>query len=122
MGAWYPPRVETVASGGGGVRARGRRVRGALDVLVNNAGVISWRPFVEQGFVDLDTQVNVTGVMKLTWCFLPLVSDAVITVGSTAALHRSRTPPPYCATKRGPRGEIEVEPGGDVDLCGFADA
>ena len=101
--------------------------------------------------------------MKLTWCFLPLVTDAVITVGSTATLHQSRTPPPYCATKWGMRGfvkalalehpdklivsvhptvtatrmndmrgmppervadvifrvaagEIEVEPGGDVDL------
>jgi NAD(P)-dependent dehydrogenase (short-subunit alcohol dehydrogenase family) len=142
---------------------------GALDILVNNAGVISWRPFLEQDFGELDAQVNVNllGVMKLTWCFLPLVTDAVITVGSTATLHQSRTPPPYCATKWGLRGfvkalalehpdkrivsvhptvtatrmndmqgmppervadviyrvaagEIEVEPGGDVDLRDFA--
>ncbi len=138
---------------------------GALDVLVNNAGVISWKPFLEQEFGELDAQVNVNllGVMKLTWCILPLLTDAVITVGSTATLHQSRTPPPYCATKWGLRGfvkalalehpdklivsvhptvtatrmndmrgmppervadvifriaagEIEVEPGGDVDL------
>jgi NAD(P)-dependent dehydrogenase (short-subunit alcohol dehydrogenase family) len=83
---------------------------GALDVLVSNAGVISWRPFLEQSFDDLDTQVNVNllGVMKLTWCFLPLVSDAVIAVGSTATLHRSRTPPPYCATKWGLRGFVKA--------------
>ena len=143
---------------------------GALDILVNNAGVISWKPFLEQDFGELDAQVNVNllGVMKLTWCFLPLLTDAVITVGSTATLHQSRTPPPYCATKWGLRGfvkalalehpdklivsvhptvtatrmndmqgmppervadvifriaagEIEVEPGGDVDLREFAE-
>ena len=143
---------------------------GALDILVNNAGVISWKPFLEQEFGELDAQVNVNllGVMKLTWCVLPLLTDAVITVGSTATLHQSRTPPPYCATKWGLRGfvkalalehpdklivsvhptvtatrmndmqgmppervadvifriaagEIEVEPGGDVDLREFAE-
>ena len=143
----------------------------SVDVMVNNAGVISWRSFLEQGFGEIDDQVNVNllGVMKLTWCFLPLVTDAVITVGSTATLHRSRTPPPYCASKWGLRGfvkalalehpdkrivsvhptvtatrmndmrgmspervaevvfrvatgEIEVEPGGDVDLRDYADA
>ena len=144
---------------------------GAVDILVNNAGVISWKPFLEQDFGEIDDQVNVNllGVMKLTWCFLPLVTDAVITVGSTATLHQSRTPPTYCATKWGLRGfvkalalehpdkrivsvhptvtatrmndmrgmspervadvvyrvaagEIEVEPGGDVDLRDYADA
>ncbi len=142
-----------------------------VDVLVNNAGVVSWRPFLEQGFGEIDDQVNVNllGVMKLTWCFLPLVTDAVITVGSTATLHQSRTPPTYCATKWGLRGfvkalalehpgrrivsvhptvtatrmndmhgmspervadvvfrvasgDIEMEPGGDVDLRDFVDA
>jgi NAD(P)-dependent dehydrogenase (short-subunit alcohol dehydrogenase family) len=143
---------------------------GVLDILVNNAGVISWKPFLEQDFGELDAQVNVNllGVMKLTWCFLPLLTDAMITVGSTATLHQSRTPPPYCATKWGLRGfvkalalehpdklivsvhptvtatrmndmqgmspervadviflvaagEIEVEPGGDVDLREYAE-
>jgi NAD(P)-dependent dehydrogenase (short-subunit alcohol dehydrogenase family) len=143
---------------------------GVLDILVNNAGVISWKPFLEQDFGELDAQVNVNllGVMKLAWCFLPLLTDAVITVGSTATLHQSRTPPPYCATKWGLRGfvkalalehpdklivsvhptvtatrmndmrgmppervadvifrvaagEIEVEPGGDVDLREYAE-
>lgn len=136
-----------------------------VDVLVNNAGVISWKQFLEQGLGELDAQigVNLLGVMKLTWCLLPVVTDAVICIGSTATLHQSRTPPPYCASKWGLRGfvkalalehpdkrilsvhptvtatrmndmrgmppervaevvyrvavsEIEVEPGGDVDL------
>jgi NAD(P)-dependent dehydrogenase (short-subunit alcohol dehydrogenase family) len=143
---------------------------GRLDILVNNAGVISWRPFLEQDLGDIEEQilVNLLGVMRLTWCALPVLSDAVITVGSTATLHQSRTPPPYCASKWGLRGfvkalalehpdkrivsvhptvtatrmndmrgmpaervadvihrvaagEIEVEPGGDVDLRDYAD-
>ncbi len=83
---------------------------GSLGVLVNNAGVISWRPFLEQGFADLDAQVgvNLLGVMKVTWCLLPLVTHAVITVGSTASLHQSHTPPPYCATKWGVRGFVKA--------------
>ncbi len=82
----------------------------AVDVMVNNAGVISWKPFLEQDFGEVDDQVNVNllGVMKLTWCFLPLVADAVITIGSTATLHQSRTPPTYCATKWGLRGFVKA--------------
>ena len=143
---------------------------GRLDILVNNAGVISWRPFLDQSPAEIDAQilVNLLGVMRLTRCALPALRDAVITVGSTATLHRSRTPPPYCAGKWGLRGfvkalalehpdkrivsvhptvtatrmndmrgmppervadvifrvaagEIEVEPGGDVDLRDYAD-
>ena len=33
---------------------RDRRGSAALDVLVNNAGVISWKPFLEQDFGELD--------------------------------------------------------------------
>jgi NAD(P)-dependent dehydrogenase (short-subunit alcohol dehydrogenase family) len=144
---------------------------GAVDILVNNAGVIVWRSFLEQDFGELETQiaVNLTGVMKLTWAFLPLVSDALVFIGSTATLHQSRTPPTYCATKWGLRGfvkalalerpgkrivsvhpaltatrmndmqgmspervaevvyrvaagEIEVEPGGDVDVREYTEA
>ena len=144
---------------------------GAVDIIVNNAGVVVWKPFLEQDLGELETQlaVNLTGVMKLTWVFLPMVNDAVITIGSTATLHQSRTPPTYCATKWGLRGfvkalalehpgkrivsvhptvtatrmndmqgmppervaevvmrvacgDIEVEPGGDVDVREYANA
>ena len=83
---------------------------GAVDILVNNAGVIVWRPFLEQDFGEIESQlaVNLEGVMKLTWSFLPMVNDAVITIGSTATLHESRTPPTYCATKWGLRGFVKA--------------
>jgi NAD(P)-dependent dehydrogenase (short-subunit alcohol dehydrogenase family) len=83
---------------------------GAVDILVNNAGVIVWRPFLEQDFGEIENQIaiNLEGVMKLTWVFLPMVADAVITIGSTATLHQSRTPPTYCATKWGLRGFVKA--------------
>ncbi len=83
---------------------------GSVGILVNNAGMIVWRPFLEQDFGELESQlsVNLEGVMKLTWSFLPMVDDAVITIGSTATLHPSRTPPTYCATKWGLRGFIKA--------------
>ena len=83
---------------------------GALDVLVNNAGAVVWKPFLEQDFGELESQlaVNLMGVMKLTWVFLPMVNDAVISIGSTATLHQSRTPPTYCATKWGLRGFVKA--------------
>ena len=83
---------------------------GAVDILINNAGVVVWKPFLEQDFGELETQmaVNLVGVMKITWVFLPLVTDAVISIGSTATLHQSRTPPTYCATKWGLRGFVKA--------------
>jgi NAD(P)-dependent dehydrogenase (short-subunit alcohol dehydrogenase family) len=83
---------------------------GGVDILVNNAGVIVWRPFLAQDFGEIESQVaiNLEGVMKLVWVFLPVVRDAVITIGSTATLHQSRTPPTYGATKWGLRGFVKA--------------
>jgi len=83
---------------------------GVVDILVNNAGVVVCRPFLEQDFGEIESQVavNLLGLMKLTWVFLPMVSDALVFIGSTATLHQSRTPPTYCATKWGLRGFVKA--------------
>jgi 3-oxoacyl-[acyl-carrier protein] reductase len=83
---------------------------GAIDILVNAAGVIVWKPFFSQGFGDIEGQIaiNLQGVMKLLWVFVPMVNDAVIAIGSTATLHQSHTPPTYCATKWGLRGFVKA--------------
>ena len=86
-----------------------RRFRG-LDILVNNAGAVVWRPFLEQSLEEIEQQiqVNLTGTLRLTWLLLPLVSDAVIVIGSTASLHGTRTLAPYCASKWGLRGFVKA--------------
>jgi 3-oxoacyl-[acyl-carrier protein] reductase len=138
---------------------------GTVDIIVNNAGVVVWKSFLQQDFGQIESQlaINLMGLMKLTWVFLPVVADAVINIGSTASLHGTATLAPYCASKWGvrgftkalalehpgkrivcvhpscvatrmngyqgmppekiagivlkvARGEIEVEPGGDVDV------
>ncbi len=79
---------------------------GGIDILINNAGIVVWRPFLEQSFGEIEEQlvVNLHGVLKMTWSCLPLVRDAVITIGSGSALHGTPTLAPYCASKWGVRG------------------
>ena len=79
---------------------------GGVDILINNAGVVVWRPFLEQSPGEIEQQliVNLLGVLKLTWRCLPIVRDAVITIGSGSAMHGTATLAPYCASKWGVRG------------------
>ena len=79
---------------------------GGLDILVNNAGVVVWKPFLEQDFGEIESQlaIDLQGLMKMTWVFLPMVSDAIINIGSSASLHGTATLAPYCAAKWGVRG------------------
>ncbi len=140
-----------------------------IDVLVNNAGIVVWRRFVEQELDEIEAQVrvNLLGTLTLTRLALPHVRDAVINVVSTASLHGTGTLAAYGASKWGlrgftkalarehpelrlynvhptvtatrmndfkgmdparvagvivrvARGELELEPGADVDLRDFA--
>lgn len=83
---------------------------GAIDILINNAGVVVWRPFLQQTLGEIEHQVavNLLGVMRVTWNCLPLVRDAVITVASGSALHGTATLAPYCAGKWGVRGFVKA--------------
>lgn len=83
---------------------------GEVDILVDNAGVVVWRPFLEQTFAEIDLQVrvNLVGTMKLTQLLLPHVRDAVIVVASTASLHGTATLAAYGASKWGARGWVKA--------------
>ncbi len=79
---------------------------GRLSILVNNAGVAVWKPFAEQSFTEIADQVRVDleGQLKLTRECLPHLDDAVISIGSGAAMHAHATLSIYSAAKFGVRG------------------
>lgn len=87
------------------------RLYGKLDILINNAGVLpGWKAFLQQTFADLDHQVavNLTGLMKVTHVFLPLLQQQkealILNVASMAGKVAYDDIVPYCATKFGVRG------------------
>ncbi len=84
---------------------------GKLDILINNAGVLAgWNSFTQQTFADLERQVsvNLTGLMKVTHAFLPLLQHQkealIINIASMAGKEVYDQIVPYCATKFGVRG------------------
>jgi NAD(P)-dependent dehydrogenase (short-subunit alcohol dehydrogenase family) len=83
---------------------------GSIDILVHSAGVVVWRPFVDQTPEEIDEQVavNLTGVMMLTSVALPHVRDAVIVLGSSTALRDVPTLSVYGAAKWGVRGFVKA--------------
>lgn len=97
---------ESITAGAAEILAAGE----GLDVLVDNAGVVVWRPFLRQSFAEIDHQirVNLVGTMKLTHLLLSHVRDAVIVVGSTASLHGTPTLSAYGAAKWGLRGWVKA--------------
>jgi len=79
---------------------------GKIDVLVNNAGVISWKPLKEQTFEEITMQVrvNLEGLIKITKIFLPYVKEKIINISSGAGKTAYADLTTYCATKFGVRG------------------
>jgi NAD(P)-dependent dehydrogenase (short-subunit alcohol dehydrogenase family) len=77
-----------------------------LSILVNNAGIAVWKPFVEQSFDEIEEQlrVDLEGQLKLTRECLRHLDDAVINIASGAATHPHATLPTYSAAKFGLRG------------------
>lgn len=82
-----------------------KRKNEKIDVLINNAGVLLWKPFKDYSLDDFDfeTKINFLGPMKVTNKCMPLLNKGatIINISSVAAIH---TPPqlvPYAATKAG---------------------
>jgi short-subunit dehydrogenase len=95
---------------------------GRLDVLVNNAGVVRWKPFKEQTMEDIEEQVrvNLTGLIKVTRAFLPQFlkqkDGIIINISSGAGKEVFPELSTYCGTKFGVRGftqalALELSPG-----------
>jgi len=63
---------------------------GAIDVLVNNAGVLSWKGLWKQNIEEIDSQidVNLKGLIKMTKTVLPFMKEekesVIINIASQA--------------------------------------
>ncbi|MBD3245533.1 MAG: SDR family NAD(P)-dependent oxidoreductase [Candidatus Omnitrophica bacterium] len=79
---------------------------GAIDVLVNNAGVITWKHLRDQSLQEIRQQieVNLTGLITMTKLSLPLIRESVINISSGSGKHGFENLTAYCATKFGVRG------------------
>ena len=112
------PRVAATgaAGGSGGVALAGFAAGwpGRVDALVNNAGVVSGKPFLEcsDRQVDLTMAVNALAPIWLTKRLLPGMlergSGSVVTVASAAGLQGVATLVDYCASKHAAVGFMEA--------------
>jgi len=76
---------------------------GAIDVLVNNAGVLVRKRLEEQSPEEIEVQVrtNLEGTIKMTRACLPHLREAVINVTSLTALRGYPSLGTYAASKAG---------------------
>ncbi|MBI4116150.1 SDR family oxidoreductase [Candidatus Pacearchaeota archaeon] len=83
---------------------------GAIDTLVNNAGVLFNKDFVEQNANEIELQIdtNVKGLIKMTKAVLPYMqgqnSGIIINIASAAGKNAYAGLSAYCATKFAVRG------------------
>lgn len=79
-----------------------------ISVLINNAGVIQWKPLQEQTFKEIESQLrtNLEGPVKLTRVLIPHIKDGIINIASKAGINPSPnlSYTPYSASKFGMRG------------------
>jgi NAD(P)-dependent dehydrogenase (short-subunit alcohol dehydrogenase family) len=79
---------------------------GGIDILINNAGVATWKQLQDQSCEDIDRQisVNLTGLIKMTRAVLPQLRDMIINISSGSGKKGFPELTTYCATKFGVRG------------------
>ncbi|MBI5583804.1 MAG: SDR family oxidoreductase [Deltaproteobacteria bacterium] len=79
---------------------------GAIDFLLNNAGVGVFIPFGKQTLKDIERQIktNFEGLIKVTRAFLPTVKKGIVNIASAAGQEAYANMSVYCGTKFGVRG------------------
>lgn len=83
---------------------------GAIDILINNAGVLTVKSLVEQRSDEIDSQIdtNLKGLIKMTKAVLPFMQGQnegiIINIASDAGKTGYGDFTIYCATKFGVRG------------------
>ncbi len=79
---------------------------GKIDILINNAGILSQKPLAEKSFAEIREQIktNLEGPIKLTQLCLPHIKEAIINVGSRLGFVGRKNLAVYSATKFGIRG------------------
>ncbi|MBR9690871.1 SDR family oxidoreductase [Candidatus Woesearchaeota archaeon] len=77
-----------------------------IDIFINNAGVIAWKPLLEQSYDEIESQirVNYEGLVKMTKEALPYVKDMIINIASGAGKTGYPSLSTYCGTKFAVRG------------------
>lgn len=93
---------ESIAEVGGKVKRR----HGAIDLLINNAGIGVFIAFKKQTVKDIEGQIrtNLDGLIKVTRAFLPRVRKAIINIASAAGKTAYEEMSVYCGSKFGVRG------------------